>query len=290
MARGSSGYLAICATPIGNMGDISQRILDELECADAIYAEDTRVTRKLLARFGISTQVKRCDENITNRVIPQMIEEISGGAKIAFVSDAGTPCISDPGQRVVAAVREAGLDVTVIPGPNAALTALAGSGFACKSFYFGGFLPRKAGERERALRSLESLDAALIFYESNHRTHDALRAIAHVFPERRVCMARELTKLHEEYLIGATQEVAASIAERAESLKGEVTIVIEPPSRAGKAVDASCQCEQIAARAEELLAEGSAKPSEIAKALASEFGIAKGVAYDIVQELKDSFE
>ncbi|MCR5845568.1 MAG: 16S rRNA (cytidine(1402)-2'-O)-methyltransferase [bacterium] len=290
MTRESGGYLAICATPIGNMGDISQRILDELEAADAIYAEDTRVTRKLLARFGISTQVRRCDENVTNRMIPQMIEEISGGAKIAFVSDAGTPCISDPGQRVVAAVREAGLDVTVIPGPNAALTALAGSGFSCKSFFFGGFLPRKAGERERTLRSLESLDAALIFYESNHRTYDALKTIAQVFPERRVCMARELTKLHEEYLIGSTQEVAASLADRAESLKGEVTIVIEPPARGGKAADAGDLRGQIAARAEELLAEGNAKPSEIAKALALEFGIAKGEAYDIVQELKDSSE
>ena len=223
------GRLSVCATPIGNMDDASPRVLAELEAADVVYAEDTRVTRKLFSRHGISTPLERCDEHATARRIPEIVERIGRGELVAFVSDAGMPGVSDPGQRVVAAVREAGLPVTVLPGPSAVVTAVAGSGFPAQAFYFGGFLPRKDGRRRKLLESLAGLDALLVFYESNHRAAGTARVLAEAFPDRRVCMARELTKLYEEYLILPAGELADELEARGDSLKGEIAFVIEAP-------------------------------------------------------------
>ena len=225
----NQGMLAICATPIGNRSDITRRVIDTLESADIVYAEDTRVTRKLLEMLGINTNIQRCDENITDRMIPKIVDEVASGKLVAFVSDAGMPGISDPGQRVVCAVRQASLPVSVMPGASAVATAVAGCGFVCSSFYFGGFFPRKAGERKRLLQNLASLDSLLVFYESNHRTISALYAIAEVFPDRRVCMARELTKIHEEYLVGLPEQLAKELENRSGELKGEIVLVIEQP-------------------------------------------------------------
>ncbi len=145
------GRLVVCATPIGNLGDVTLRVLDALREADTVAAEDTRVTRKLLARYEIETRLERCDEHTVERQTPALVERMLGGEVIALVSDAGTPGVSDPGARLVDACIDAGVDVEVLPGASAILAALVASGLPTHAFYFGGFLPRKAGDRRRVL-------------------------------------------------------------------------------------------------------------------------------------------
>ncbi|MDR1713029.1 MAG: 16S rRNA (cytidine(1402)-2'-O)-methyltransferase [Coriobacteriales bacterium] len=226
--------LSICATPIGNLGDVTLRVLDTLRRADAILAEDTRVTRKLLAANDIHTSLERCDANVLAQRLPQLLARLEAGEHLAYVSDAGMPGISDPGLLLVAAARQAGLAVEVLPGASAVLTALVAAGLAGtgSAFYFGGFLPRKEAQIRTLLNSLAELDAALVFYESPHRAARTLALIAEVFAEREVALARELTKLHEEVLRLPAPELAAQIAAReaaGQPLKGEVALVISPP-------------------------------------------------------------
>ncbi|MGI6216851.1 MAG: 16S rRNA (cytidine(1402)-2'-O)-methyltransferase [Coriobacteriales bacterium] len=282
-ANGSSGELLICATPIGNLGDVTSRLLDAFDSCDVIYAEDTRVARRLLSHFGMSSPVVRCDENVISEKVPEVCERVLSGQRVVFVSDAGMPCISDPGQKLVAAFRERGLPMTVLPGASAAVTAVAGCGFPGKAYYFGGFLPRKAGERVRVLEGLADLDAMLVFYESNHRTADTLRAIAKVFPKRRVCMARELTKVHEEYAVMLAAELADMVDSREGGLKGEVVLVIEPPVEVEGEIDPESLQEAITEKARELsLQEGMTSP-KIAKQLVAIFGISRDEAYEVAR-------
>jgi 16S rRNA (cytidine1402-2'-O)-methyltransferase len=286
-----SGRLSIVSTPIGNLGDITLRALEHLREADAIYAEDTRVTRKLLARYELDTPLERCDENTMEAVTPLILHRLQEGARIAYVSDAGTPGVSDPGLRLVAAVRTAqrdGLDIelAVVPGASAVLTALVGSGFTATAFYFGGFLPRKAGERARLFESLSALDAVLVFYESNRRTAATLTAIAAAFPAREVCMARELTKLFEEFACASAPQLAADIATRTGELKGEVVIVIGPPEAAHRRNRAaedltSDERVQVEERARQLRTDGLSR-SQAAKQLAREAGITRAQAYELL--------
>jgi 16S rRNA (cytidine1402-2'-O)-methyltransferase len=229
-----SGILSICATPIGNLGDLTLRVIETLEVADLILTEDTRVARRLLSHLNIHTKLERCDENTIRQRSPGIVERIEQGSRVALISDAGMPGIADPGEYLVAAVREAGLPLEVLPGSSAVLTALVASGFAAQSFYFGGFLPRKRAQLIKTLERLASLEAALVFFESPRRAAAALAVIAEVFSEREVTLARELTKLHEEVLRAPALDLARQIAERERSgnpLKGEVTLVIAPPPR-----------------------------------------------------------
>jgi 16S rRNA (cytidine1402-2'-O)-methyltransferase len=221
-----AGVLLVCATPIGNLGDVTLRVLDALRTADVIAAEDTRVTRKLLARYEIRTPLEPYHEH--NRAVrtPELVDRIERGERIALVSDAGTPGVSDPGEQLVDACLEAGLTVEVLPGASAILTALVASGLPTHAFYFGGFLPRKPGDRSRALRKLAELDATLIFYESPGRTPATLASIADAFPGRRAAVGRELTKLHEEIVRGETGELAERYAGR--EIKGEVVLLVGP--------------------------------------------------------------
>src|SRR5574340_910213 len=230
----NAGVLLVCATPIGNLGDVTLRVLDALRTADVIAAEDTRVTRKLLSRYDIHTPLEPYHEH--NRVVrtPELVARIERGERIALVSDAGTPGISDPGEHLVDACLETGVRVEVLPGASAILTALVASGLPTDAFYFGGFLPRKAGERTRALERLRDLDATLVFYESPGRTAATLTSLAAVFAGRRAALARELTKIHEEVArdeIGALAEVFAT-----RELKGEVVLLVGPPERAEQLV------------------------------------------------------
>jgi 16S rRNA (cytidine1402-2'-O)-methyltransferase len=231
---GGSGILWICATPIGNLGDITVRVAEALGSADLILAEDTRVTRRLLDHLGIATRPERCDENVIRQRSPQIIERIEAGDKVAYVSDAGTPGIADPGMHLVAAAREAACAVEVLPGASAVLCALVASGFVAPAFYFGGFLPRRQTRIVAVLRQLEALEASLVFYESPRRVAASLACIAEVFSGREVVVAREMTKLYEEVLRAPAPELAALIAGREREgrpLKGEVVIVIGPPAK-----------------------------------------------------------
>ncbi len=270
------GRLIVCATPIGNLGDVTLRVLDALRDADTIAAEDTRVTRKLLARYDVETRLERCDEHTVERQTPALLERMLGGEVIALVSDAGTPGVSDPGARLVDACIDAGIAVEVLPGASAILAALVASGLPTHAFYFGGFLPRKAGERARALSAIESLDATLIFYESPNRAAATLAALAVALPGRRAALARELTKLFEEVVRGDIEEVAAAIAAR-ESLKGEVVLLVGPPLAREQQ-----QTDPVVVRAaiDAAIAKGATR-SDAVKRVARELELPRSEVYDI---------
>jgi 16S rRNA (cytidine1402-2'-O)-methyltransferase len=221
-----AGTLYLVATPIGNLEDITLRALRVLGEADVIACEDTRHTRKLLDHYGISKPTLSYHEHNEAARAAELVERLAAGASIALVSDAGTPLLSDPGYRVVAAAIESGIAVVPIPGPSAALGALAASGLATDSFRFCGFLPPKSGARRKLLEELRRENCTLIFYEAPHRILDALSDVAAVLGSRPVVAARELTKLHEEFLRGTAAEVRDRLATR-DSVKGEFTLLID---------------------------------------------------------------
>lgn len=280
-----AGKLIICPTPIGNLGDMPQRALDALAAADAVCAEDTRVTGKLLAAFGIEKRLERLDEALIGSRAEGIVARVAGGEVIAYCSDAGMPGVSDPGLRLVRACREAGEPVEVLPGPTATATAYVASGCTNARFYFGGFFPRKAGEQRAALDAVRSLDAALIFYESPNRLVAALSAMAEAFPLREAAVCRELTKLHEEVVRGPLPALAEQFAQRAAQggIKGEIVIVIDGPNEAESQAAEEDAADAARVRASQLKAEGL-RNKDIAKQLAAEFGLPRNAAYGIALE------
>ena len=284
--------LTVVGTPIGNLGDLTPRAAEAFRAADAICCEDTRVTAKLLAHLELSRPLIRCDENVIAARASEIVERVLSGETIAFASDAGMPSVSDPGQLLVDAAREAGAPVEVIPGPSACVTALVSSGITCDHFFFEGFLPRKQGERVRRLQELAAVPGALLFYESPHRAAASLDAIATVFPQRMVALCRELTKLHEEVVRDVAPRLAERIRER-EELRGEIVIVVAPPAegeldrlRAMMGADAA---EDPAAALErdirDALAAGE-PASDIAKRLSQQYSRRKREVYDLVLRLQ----
>jgi 16S rRNA (cytidine1402-2'-O)-methyltransferase len=275
MSETPAGVLLVCATPIGNLGDVTLRVLDALRTVDVIQAEDTRVTRKLLARYDIHTPLEPYHEHNRMARTHELVERIERGERIALVSDAGTPGISDPGEHLVDACLEAGVKVDVLPGASAIVTALVASGLPTHAFYFGGFLPRKAGERARALEKLAALDATLVFYESPSRTAATLASLAEAFPGRHAALARELTKLHEEV---ARDEVAAlAEAFRERELKGEVVLLVGPPvEQAQLALDEEAVRERLGA-----LEAGGSSRRDAVREVAAELGLPRNEVYRI---------
>ena len=277
-----TGRLIICPTPIGNLGDVTKRTVEALSEADVVCAEDTRVTGKLLSALGVSKRLERLDEAMIGGRADSVVSRVLKGEVIAYCSDAGMPGVSDPGLRLVRAAREAGAPVEVLPGATAAATAYVASGFTNPRFYFHGFFPRKAGEQTSLLAGLKSLDACLIFYESPNRVVATLGVLAEVFPYREVAVCRELTKRYEEVFWGESSKVADEFSERAEQgpIKGEIVIVVDGPNdeeAAEERADASCAASE---RARELVVEGM-RNKDVARALVSEFGIARNEAYEL---------
>jgi len=219
--------LYIVATPIGNLGDITLRALAVLAGAAVVACEDTRVTGKLLKHFGIKARLQRLDDHAPPEVRARLIDEASH-APVALVSDAGTPLISDPGYRLVREARAAGVTVIAIPGACAAVSALAIAGLPSDRFLFAGFLPAKDKARRETLEALGEVAATLVFYETAPRLERALLAIAELWPEREVAVARELTKRHEECRSGTAANLAAHYA--AHPPKGEIVLLISPPA------------------------------------------------------------
>lgn len=219
--------LYILGTPIGNLADITLRSLATLAAADEILCEDTRTTARLLERYAIRNALSPYHEHNAAKVRPGIIRRLKDGGRLALVSDAGMPLVSDPGYRLVHEAIAEGIAVTCIPGPSAVLTGLALSGLASDRFAFFGFFPQKQGERRAVLDEIAKLRATAIFFESPHRIVEALQAIAAALPAREVAAARELTKLHEEVLRGAAAKVAATLAARP-AIKGEFTLLIGP--------------------------------------------------------------
>ncbi len=215
-----SARLVICPTPIGNLGDVSLRVLDALRAADVIACEDTRQTQKLLNHHGIDGRLEPYHEHNERRRAGELVRRIERGETVALVSDAGTPAISDPGYVLVRACQDAGLPVEVLPGPTAAVAALVASGLPVERFRFVGFLPRKKGELRQ---ELERGEETVVAFESPRRVGATLALLAEFDPERPVAVCRELTKLHEEVARGSAAELARKFADGA---RGEVTLVI----------------------------------------------------------------
>jgi len=215
------GTLFLVATPIGNLRDINQRALEVLHQADLIACEDTRQTIKLLNHFGIKKPLTSYHEFNEQKKAEELTEKLSADIKIALVSDAGMPAISDPGYRIVRLCRERGIPIVAIPGPNAAITALAASGLPSDEFMFVGFMPARKNARLERLKELINVSCTLVLYEAPHRIEAMLDDLYEVLGDRQVCVARELTKIHEEYLFGKVSDVRKQL-----KALGEFVVVV----------------------------------------------------------------
>lgn len=224
----SEGRLTVCATPIGNLEDMTDRLRSSLADADLVYAEDTRRTGKLLAAIGASTPMRSIFEGNEARRSEEIISEVRKGKSVVLVSDAGMPSVSDPGARVVARAHEEGLEVSVIPGPSAVTSALALAGFGADRFSFEGFLPRKGRERTERLTRIAEEDRPVVIFASPNRLADDLGDLsAHVDRTRLVAIAREMTKFHEEVWVGP---LAEAVDRWRGEVKGEITLVLDAGS------------------------------------------------------------
>jgi len=226
--------LAICATPIGNLDDVTLRVLEELRGADVVLAEDTRHTRTLLVRHAIDTKLLSYHEHNEAARVAELLPRLRAGERVALVSDAGLPGVSDPGMRLVRAAREAGVEVTVLPGPSAPPTALVASGIGDGRYAFVGFLPRKESERQQLWRTLDGFEVAVVAFESPRRLATSLRSLADADPDRGVAVCRELTKRFEEVVLGTAAELADRFVE---APKGEITLVLAPSVPASAVAD-----------------------------------------------------
>lgn len=270
--------LYLVATPIGNLRDITLRALDVLNACDVLLAEDTRVSGKLLAAYQISKRLERYDEHVAERVTPKILERLEAGERVAMVSDAGTPLISDPGYRLAKAAIDAGHPVFPIPGASAALAALTLAGLPTDRFLFAGFPPPKSVARKTFFEELAPVRATLIFYEGASRVADSLADMAAVFGPRDAAVARELTKLYETCIRGPLDQLA--VDPRFDSPKGEIVILVGPGSEAPiQAGDAESALREAMAR----LPLGEAA-SQVAKAL----GLPRRDLYRQALALKDA--
>ena len=268
------------ATPIGNLRDITLRALDVLKSVESVAAEDTRVTQKLLSHHGIHAKLFALHEHNEHGAARRLIELLSKGKSVALVSDAGTPGISDPGSVAVAQVREAGFRVVPIPGPNAAIAAIAASGMQAAKFCFHGFLPARKGDRENALAGLSRQTGLLVFYEAPHRIVEAVESMVAAFGgERRIGIARELTKLFEQVHVCRLAEASDWLQQDEDRRRGEFVLLVE-----GCTKDAA-QLEDDSPRVLELLLDEL--PLKRAVKLAAEItGARKNALYQRALELK----
>ncbi len=219
------GLCHFIATPIGNMGDVGLRALAHLQAADIIYAEDTRHTRRLMQRYNLATPLASYHDHNKARAVVAIVEKLQAGLKIAVVSDAGMPCISDPGYSLIKALQENELSWTIIPGPSSTLSALVLSGFPPDRFLYVGYLPRKKGQRTTFLEDVLKERGTVLVLESCHRIRSSLEILEILAPERSLAVAREITKLHEETLMGTATELLKVLTGR--RLKGELVLVIK---------------------------------------------------------------
>lgn len=276
-----SPALYITATPIGNRGDVTLRGLDVLKAADRVLCEDTRVTRKLLGLYGLSRQLVAYHDHNADAMRPQVLGWLAAGMSVALVSDAGTPLISDPGFKLVRECRAAGLAVTAVPGASALLAALAVAGQPTDRFFFLGFLAPKSAARRTQLAEVAAVRATLVVYESPRRLAGLLADAAEMLPGREAVVCRELTKMFEETVAKPLPELAAHYAQ-AETPKGEVVVVIGPPTEAALAWSDA----RIDAALRDALATHSVK--DAAALVASASGVAKKILYARAMALREA--
>ena len=270
-----AGTLFLVATPIGNLEDITLRALRVLREAALIACEDTRQTHKLLDHYAIPTAMVSYHEHNETERAAELLEKLLAGASIALVSDAGTPLVSDPGYRLVRKAVENGVRVEPVPGPSASLAALSASGLPTDAFHFAGFLPARSAQRRKVLQRLKEEPATLIFYEAPHRILETLEDIEAVLGPRQVVLARELTKIHEEFLRGTPAELRAARL----PLKGELTVLVGKASEAASGLsDAPPIPEAVAGR----IGQGMDRMDAI-KAVARERGLSKREVYRLLE-------
>jgi 16S rRNA (cytidine1402-2'-O)-methyltransferase len=277
----TTGILYVVATPIGNLEDITHRAVRILKEAGLIACEDTRQTRKLLDHYGIATPVISYHEHNEAARAEELVRKLEEGINVAQVSDAGMPGISDPGYRVIALAIQRGITVVPIPGPSALIAALVGSGLPTDAFEFLGFLPAKSGQRRTVLESLRETRQTVVVYEAPHRIREALEDIvAALGSDRPVVIARELTKVHEEFIRGAAADVLVAVHER--ELKGEITLLIGPGERQAERGPQT----DLAGRFQSIMKEQKLDEKAALKALAKERGLSKSEVYRELQRLK----
>ena len=279
------GTLYVVGTPIGNLEDISARALRVLSSVSVIAAEDTRRTRKLLAHFGLSTPLVSFHAHSDHGELPDILGRLASGSDVALVSDAGMPCISDPGTELVAAARQAGFAVDVVPGPSALTTVLAIAGIRSNETCFIGFAPRNAVDRRTSFSSLARSGGSVVMFESPDRVNVCLKDVYRYFGERQICVARELTKLHQEVVFGSTEE----LSRRGVTAMGEIAIVVGPAQEGSAASSVPGQAvlrSQFGELTEKL---GFRRRDAIAE-LAKQHGVSTRVMYGLVQEALKSGE
>lgn len=274
----AAGRLYVVATPIGNLGDASSRAIEVLRAVDVVAAEDTRVTRKLLDRFDIRVStVSHRDANET-RSAPKLIERLQAGESVALVSDAGTPCISDPGYRLVKAAGEAGVEVVSVPGPSSVIALLSISGLPTDRFSFEGFPPTKKAALQAALEELRGCGRTVVFFESPRRVVGFLSELGQSLSEPEVAVGRELTKMHEEVLRGRASEVAARIEENRP--RGEFCVAVAIPAEDPRQAGAD------AARAEiERLLTAGLSPRDVATVM-KPAGVSRSLVYEVAAAIR----
>lgn len=270
-----TGVLSVVATPIGNLEDMTLRAIRTLKEADRILAEDTRRTKALCTHYGIGTRLRAFHAHTPDAEVQELVEQLAEGARLALVTDAGTPLVSDPGARLVSAASEAGVRVEPIPGASAPLAALSAAGLRVGSFRFVGFLARSGSKRSAALEAIVRAAETTVLFEAPKRVAGTLAELAALAPERPAAVARELTKMHEQIVRGTLTELSARFASAAP--RGEVTLVVEgaPPARAELDED------QVIAQAKVLLGEGT-RTKEAARTLAEAHGLSVRDAYALV--------
>jgi 16S rRNA (cytidine1402-2'-O)-methyltransferase len=276
-ANSAGGCLYLVGTPIGNLEDITLRALRILKEVDQIACEDTRHTQKLLTHYEIRKPLVSYHEHNELTRAPELVMALEQGAKIALVSDAGTPLVSDPGHRLVTLCLRHHIPVVPIPGPSALLASLSASGLGSEEFLFVGFLPARSGERRRALERLRIEDRTVILYEAPHRIAECVADAREILGDRPACLAREVTKLHEEFRRGKLSQIAASLEER--PARGEITLLIGPAAASEPRSHAD-SAQSLAARVEELMHQAKLDRKDALKLAAKEHGLTRRAAYD----------
>ncbi|OHV12230.1 16S rRNA (cytidine(1402)-2'-O)-methyltransferase [Kushneria phosphatilytica] len=283
MSEPGEGALYVVATPIGNLDDLSARAVEVLGQVDLVAAEDTRHSSRLLSHLGLQVSLMSLHDHNEAARVEKLREIVAAGQQVALISDAGTPLISDPGYRVVRALRDAGLRVVPIPGPCALVTALSAAGLPTDRFLFEGFLPARSGTRRNRLNALSGMTATLVFYEAPHRIVALLEDIAAIFGEREVVVARELTKTFETFLVGSAFQLQQHMASDDNQTRGEFVVMVAPAPERKHEEHASLEAEQLLMT---LLDEGVG--SKQAAAIASRLmGGRKGEWYQRVLTLRE---
>jgi len=275
----SSGTLYIVASPIGNLEDITLRALRILKEVDLIAAEDTRHTKKLLVHYGIATPLTSYHQHNENAKSASLVQRLSSGCRVALISDAGTPIVSDPGFRLVQGAIQAGIPVVPIPGPSALTAGLSACGLPSERFVFEGFLPARKTERRERLRELREEQRTLVFYEAPHRVKESLQDLLEILGDRQVVLGREMTKLHEEFIRGSVSELAALA--KTKEWRGEMTLVVR--GAIGDRVSKRERDRDLRSEIKKLRKEGM-RVKEIAELLGERFSLPKREVYRLALE------